>query len=106
MRIGQFRGPQSTLDFLDRRRPASLRHAPRRRSCAGAGSAAVGFRIGACGAALALRPLREIAVDNFFPKIEIRAMVNRQRVRQPIAGRLVPRPRPRRVLEKTRFRVD
>ncbi len=32
----------------------------------GAGVAAVGLRVGACDAALAPRPLRKIAADNFF----------------------------------------
>jgi hypothetical protein len=71
----------------------------------GAGSAAVGFRVGACDAALALRPLREIAADNFFPIIGIRAMVNRERVRRRIAGPLVAAETTQK-LEKTRFRLD
>jgi len=48
----------------------------------GAGVAAVGFRVGACDAALAPRPLPEIAADNFFPIIRIRAMLNRERLRR------------------------
>jgi hypothetical protein len=62
----------------------------------GAGVAAVGFRVGACDAAFAPRPLRKIVADNFFPMIGIRAMVNRQRARQAIAGPPVRRPRLRR----------
>ena len=87
IRIAEFRGPQPTPDFLDRSRPA-----PRRRSLPklhGAGVAAVGFRFGACDAALAPRPLRKIVADNFFPIIGIRAMLNRGRVRRRIAGPLV-----------------
>jgi hypothetical protein len=71
----------------------------------GAGVAAVGFRVGACDAALAPRPLREIAADNFFPIIGIRAMLNRERVRQHIAGSLVAAETTEK-LEKTRFRLD
>jgi hypothetical protein len=65
----------------ERRRPPPKLH--------GAGTAAVSFRVGACDAALARRPLAEIAADNFFPIIGIRAMVNRERVRQSAAGPLI-----------------
>ena len=69
IRIAQFRDPQSAPDFLERGRPA-----PRRRSLPKlrrAAVAAVGFRVGACAAALASRPLRKIAADNFFPIIAL-----------------------------------
>jgi hypothetical protein len=71
----------------------------------GAGSAAVGFRVGACDAARAPTPLREIAADIFFPIIGIRAKLNRKRVRQGIAEPLVAAETTQK-LEKTRFRLD
>jgi hypothetical protein len=71
----------------------------------GAGVAAVGFRVGASDAALAPRPLPEIAADNFFPIIRIRAMLNRERLRQRIAKPLVAAETTKKK-EKTRFRLD
>jgi len=56
-----------------------------------------------------IRPRRQTPENRrrqFLPKIEIRAKLNRQRVRQAIAGRPVSPPRPRGDLEKTRFRLD
>jgi hypothetical protein len=73
---------QKAPDFLGQncpRRPTAPTH------CV----AAVGFRAGACDAALAPRPLRKIVADKFFPIIGIRAMLNRERVRQGIVGPLV-----------------
>jgi hypothetical protein len=71
----------------------------------GAGVAAVGFRVGACDAALVPGPLREIAADNFFPVIGIRVTLNCGRVRRRIAGPLVAAEATQK-LEKTRFRLD
>jgi hypothetical protein len=71
----------------------------------GAAVAAVGFRVGACDAALVPGPLRKIAADNVFPVIGIRAMLNRGRVRRRIAGSLVAAETTQE-LEKTRFRLD
>ena len=55
----------------------------------GAAVAPVGFRVDAFAAALAARPLQEIAADRFFPIIGLRAKLNRERVRRGIAGPLV-----------------
>ncbi len=78
------------MRLLPSERTASTRE--RRRSppkSRGAGVAAVGFRVGACDAALGPRPPREIAADIFFPTIGVRAKLNRERVRQGAAGPLV-----------------
>ncbi len=50
-------------------------------------------------------PFRKIAGDNFFPIIRIRAMVNRERFRQRIAGSLAAAETTQK-LERTRFRLD
>jgi hypothetical protein len=71
----------------------------------GAGVAAVGFRVGACDAAFAPRPLPENAADNFFPVIRIRAMLNRERVRQGVAGPPIAVETTQKS-EKSRFRLD
>ncbi len=68
-------------------------------------AAPVGFRVGARDAALAARSFLEIAADNFFSIIGVRAMLNRERVRRPIAGPLVAAETTQK-LEKTRFRLD
>ncbi len=51
------------------------------------------------------RSRREIAADNFFPIAGLRAMLNRGRARQRIAGPLVA-AETRQTLETTRFRFD
>jgi hypothetical protein len=71
----------------------------------GAGVAAVGFRVGACGAALGPRPPREIAADISFPMIEIHAKLNPERVRQGAAGPLVAAETTQKYGE-TRFRLE